>query len=256
MPKLSIVTTSWDDGDVKDLQVAEILRFRGLGGTFYVPITPYKGRPALDPADLRSLSSGGFEVGAHGLSHESLPRLTAHELVRDVSNCKRILEETLGEEVLMFCYPRGRYNASVVRCLRDAGYRGARTTRMLATEPNFSPFEMPTTLQAYPHSRSAYLRNLARAQRIRAFYGYVTRLIRVDSWVELGRRLFDFVLREGGIWHLYGHSWEIEKLGLWEDLRSILDYVCKREEVFYMTNRDVLALLQANTEVFREKQKA
>ena len=70
MPRLRIVTTSWDDGDPQDLRVAELLDSRGLKGTFYVPIIGYDGRRILEPAELRSLASGGFEIGAHGVSFE------------------------------------------------------------------------------------------------------------------------------------------------------------------------------------------
>src|SRR5271167_749746 len=65
-----IVTTSWDDGDRADLRLAEMLRSRAIRGTFYVPNTPYAGRPALSHADLRALSAEGFEIGAHSVSHK------------------------------------------------------------------------------------------------------------------------------------------------------------------------------------------
>ena len=52
-----IVTTSWDDGDRADVRIAELLQSRGILGTFYIPICPYQGRPALSHEDLKSLSS-------------------------------------------------------------------------------------------------------------------------------------------------------------------------------------------------------
>lgn len=64
---------------------------------------------------------------------------------------------------------------------------------------------------------------------------------RLGSWVELAKRLFDAVLEDGGVWHLYRHSWEIETLGLWDGLRELLDYVCWRDKVRYVPN---CALLQ------------
>ena len=63
------------------------------------------------------------------------------------------------------------------------------------------------------------------------------------SWVELGKALFDLVLCEGGVWHLYGHSWEIEEKGLWDELKEMLDYVAEREGVQYVTNAEVLNFL-------------
>ena len=52
----------------------------------------------------------------------------------------------------MFCYPGGHYTRTTIRCLADAGYQGARTTRMLATRSTFDRFEMPTTVQAFAHT--------------------------------------------------------------------------------------------------------
>ena len=232
--KPRIVTTSWDDADCADLKVAELLRTKGVSGTFYVPIN-YRARP-LDRGELRNLASEGFEIGAHGFSHRILWRLTPQELVWEISPCKPILEEILGREVRMFCYPRGRYDASVVRAVQDAGYWGGRTSRMLATQPGFNPFEMPTTLQIYPHPPLTYLKNVVNALKFESLQTCLVQMPRLGSWLELGKRLFDTVLERGGIWHLSGHSWEVEKLGLWNDLREILDYVGQREGVSYVPN--------------------
>lgn len=229
-----IVTTSWDDGDYADLTLAEILRSNGVRGTFYIPIN-YRERP-LDHHQLRDLASEGFEIGAHGLSHKPLCRLPQAELAQEVRPCKPILEDIIGREVRMFCYPFGRYNASVVHFLKEAGYWGARTVRMLETRSTFSSFEMPTTLQIFPHSSFTYLTNLASARTLESLKTFLVQMPRPGSWFELGKRLFDTVLENGGIWHLYGHSWELEKLSLWDDLRKLLNYVGGREGVSYVPN--------------------
>jgi hypothetical protein len=78
---------------------------------------------------------------------------------------------------------------------------------MLATRPTFDPFQMPTTLQIFPHLPSAYLKNVARARKLESLQTYLLQMARLGSWLELGKRLFDEVLEKGGIWHLYGHSW-------------------------------------------------
>jgi peptidoglycan/xylan/chitin deacetylase (PgdA/CDA1 family) len=252
MEKLSIVTTSWDDGDRFDLKLAELLRSRGIRGTFYVPATPYRGRSALDRTELRVLSSEGFEVGAHGFSHKLLWRLPAEELAREVGPCKPILEDILGTEVRMFCYPRGRYDSNVTHTLKEAGYWGARTVRMLATRLEFNPFEMPTTVQIFPHPKSSYLRNVANARKMEGLHVCLAHVRRLGNWLELGERLFDSVLQEGGIWHLYGHSWEIDELRLWDDLKRILDYVSMHKGVMYVTNRELLPFVHPTRPRFRE----
>jgi hypothetical protein len=119
---------------------------------------------------------------------------------------------------------------------------------MLATRPDFHPFEMPTTVQVFPHSRSSYLRNAVRGRKLEGLQVCVTQQARLGNWVDLGKRLFDSVLQKGGVWHLYGHSWEIDALGLWDGLRAILDYVCCREGTIYLTNSEVLKSMQARAE--------
>jgi len=49
-------------------------------------------------------------------------------------------------------------------------------------------------------------------------------------------------MREGGVWHLLGHSWETEKLGRWSELKEILDYVSGRQGVRYLTNGELCRL--------------
>lgn len=243
-PSSRIVTTSWDDGDPNDLRVAELLASRKLVGTFYIPINPSYGPQRLKQEELRALSAEGFEIGAHSVTHKDLSKLSAKELEDEVRGSKQMLEQSLGEAVSMFCYPKGRYSSQVIREIRDSGYLGARTTRMLSMTTDFRCFEMPTTLQAFPHPSLAYIRNQGRAKSVPGLVKFMTKLNRHKGWVNLGKQLFDQVLERGGVWHLYGHSWEIEELGIWDDLQEMLDYVSNRQGVTYATNGRLLSLVQ------------
>lgn len=245
MGELRAVTTSWDDGDPRDCRIAQLLRAHRLPGTFYVPVNPYQGRNRLQASELRALCSEGFEIGAHSVSHKNLSKISREELVHEVRDCKEILEQSLGEQVLMFCYPNGRYHAEAIEQVKRAGYTGARSTRMLSVGMKFQAFEMPTTVQAFPHKALAYIRNQGRAKSISGLTKYVLEWRHFRRWVDLGKELFDQVLRRGGMWHLYGHSWEIEELGLWDELSEMFDYVGGREGVTYVTNGKLLSIIQS-----------
>jgi peptidoglycan/xylan/chitin deacetylase (PgdA/CDA1 family) len=250
--RMSIVTTSWDDGDQLDLKLAELLRSKGIRGTLYVPIQPFR-RQALSHPELRELSSQGFEIGAHGFSHKLLKGLSAEELAAEINPCKPALEHILGTEVRMFCYPRGRYDSDAVRAVKEAGYSGARTLRMLATRPVFDAFEMPTTVQVYPHSSYGYFKNVAKAGKMEGLQLCVSHRSRLANWLELAKKLFDSVLQNGGIWHLYGHSWEIEQLGLWKELSELLDYVGERKNVTYVPNGGLVGEVAVQTVKVQEE---
>lgn len=240
-----IVTTSWDDGDRLDLKLAELLQSKAIRATFYVPTGSYR-KQALSAADLRVLSSAGFEIGAHGFSHKLLKGLSARELEAEINSCKPTLEDLTGREVRMFCYPCGQYDANAIRAVKAAGYSGARTVRMLATEHDFDSFRMPTTVQSFPHPRLTYLKNAAKAGKMEGLRVCLANGTRLGNWLELGKKLFDSVVEKGGIWHLYGHSWEIEELGLWKDLGELLDYVGKRSDVTYVPNSKLVPGTAAN----------
>lgn len=238
------VTTSWDDEDRSGLKVAEFLSRNRLPGTFYVP-TGRLGRDLFFTADdLRTLSTAGFEIGAHTVSHAILTGLGPEELTREIGECKTVLQQILGTQITMFCYPKGRFNNEVVKEVQRAGYRGARSTQMLASSSAFDRFAMPTTVQVYPHRRSNYVRNLVRLGAVRALLQSVPDLVQFQDWLELGKANFDRVLRKGGVWHLYGHPWEIEKLGLWAQLKEMLEYVSNRGGVQYVRNGQLLDLVR------------
>lgn len=235
-----IVTTSWDDGDACDNRIAEMLHRHKLPGTFYVPITGHQRSRVLGRGEMRALVSEGFEVGGHGFSHLVLPECTKELLIREVETSKQQLEDILGSKVSMFAYPRGRYSSAVIRSVKQAGYLGARTTEMLAQGFEYDAYRMPTTVQVFPHSKSEYLRNLARAADFGRAWRFIAELWQAGSWVDLAKALFDLTLAEGGVFHIYGHSWEIDELGLWNDLEEILNYVSGREYVVYIPNGCVL----------------
>jgi len=238
----TIVTTSWDDDHRSGLRVAEFLSAFALRGTFYLPTGELGKESKLSTADLRNLTGAGFEIGAHTVSHAILTELPYAEALREVSECKEVLQQALSTDVKMFCYPKGRFNSRVIAAVKQAGYVGARTTQMLAWKQPSNLFTLPVTVQAYPHARGNYVRALLRTKALKSLLNATPDLIAFEDWLQLGKKLFDRVLKHGGTWHLYGHPWEIEKLNLWGPLRQMLEYVSGRNGVIYATNIQMLEL--------------
>lgn len=229
----AFVTTSWDDGHVLDARLAGLLEASGIKGTFYIATQNVEYPPAelLDAAGLRELAER-FEIGGHTRSHRRLTTLSLEEADADIRAGKARLEEITGREVTSFCYPGGRYRAEHVPLVKAAGFRCARTVRRLSTSEVTDPFAMKTTVQARPHPRDwpmiAALNGFRPARSVRRF-----------DWAALAIWLFDRVLDEGGVFHLWGHSWEVEALGQWDRLAEVLDYVGNHPQVRYVTNAEL-----------------
>lgn len=82
----------------------------------------------MDASQVQELAALGHEIGSHSVSHEILPLLDDHTLLREVRDSKHRLEEVLGAPVASFCYPNGDYDARTLEQVAASGYDQAVTT--------------------------------------------------------------------------------------------------------------------------------
>ena len=78
----------------------------------------------LDRAGLLKLAEAGMTIGAHSLSHPILARMPEELAWREISESRRILEETLGNAVWAFAYPFGNQATVTAREQRLAEQAG------------------------------------------------------------------------------------------------------------------------------------
>ena len=240
------VTTSWDDGDVLDLRLADLLDAHGIKGTFYITKTY---RPVrLSEREIKALSAR-HEIGAHTLTHIDMSKAPESVQREELAGSKSWLESATGREVPMFCYPSGRLGADSKRLVREAGFKGARTTELGSIARVADPFMMSTTIQAYPFpfrkkdAHSMYWRKLVQPIRERgpALRKLGVPLAAFHSWEALAQATFDIALERGGVYHIWGHSWEIDRYGMWDALGSVLRYMSGRADCQYLTNGDIIS---------------
>ncbi|MFI9270103.1 polysaccharide deacetylase family protein [Kitasatospora sp. NPDC052896] len=230
------VTTSWDDGHVLDPRLADLLDRYRLPGTFYIAPRNLEFAPAerLSAAGIRELAER-FEIGGHTLTHQRLPQLSDAAAAEEIRSGRAELEDITGSPVTSFCYPRGEYTPGQVTLVEQAGFTLARTVRRGSLRPGHA-LELATTVNAYTHRVDGPLAlRLAGGRPWTAARLYL-------AWDELAVHFFDRCLREGGVFHLWGHSWEVDARGEWARLERVLAHIAGRPGVAYRTNRELLAL--------------
>jgi len=231
------VTTSWDDGHPLDLKLADVLAEYGVNGTFYVPLCNTE-REVMGSDSIVELA-GRFEIGGHTRSHVDLRRIGREFLEDEIGVARLELQGLLGRPVSMFCYPKGKHNERVRSAVERAGFIGARTTQEFSIECGRDVFQIPTTLQAFPHSPWIRVRHALLTKNVRGTLRF-SRTGVTKTWAEIALCFFEEMLETGGVWHLWGHSWEIEEYNLWSDLRAVLDTVAGSEGVTYLSNGEVI----------------
>jgi peptidoglycan/xylan/chitin deacetylase (PgdA/CDA1 family) len=216
------------------MRLARMLKEHGLGATFYVaPQNQEFAKPdLLTTQQIRDLSHD-FEVGAHSMTHRRLPTVSEQQAKEEIVESKAVLERITGKEVKVFCYPGGAYTELHVQLVKDAGYRYARTVAQYAFTVG-DPYEAGTSLHTYNHRF-----NLWRTARFAKFRPI--KVLRYLEWDVLARAMFDQVIKEGGIYHIWGHSWEIDDHDDWERLEGVFRYISANPKVKYVTNGELEA---------------
>ena len=248
-----LFTTSWDDGYKLDLRVAELLERYGATGTFYVCPRKQHDAQMLSREEIVELSAR-HEIGAHTLRHPRLTALPPLEAMQEIEDSKAWVEDITGTECRMFCYPYGDYNPAIQELVRKAGFMGARTVEQLRFNAE-DPFALPTTLHVTPFPRrkswSRWWHPLDPFGPLRVRYKRLRELkVRTGclrSWSDLAACLFEYAsaLPSSSHFHLWGHSREIEKYGMWEEFERFLQYVANTGGVEYGKNSE-LPVVRAN----------
>lgn len=200
-----ILQTSWDDGGKEDIRLAELLKKYNIPAIFYIP-TICK----LNYHEILKLHKDGFKVGGHTQTHpDDLKRLSDEDQYFEIYENKIYLEELIGKEVNSFCYPSGRYNEKTIEQLKRAGYKSARTTIVGNIKEPDDLFRIKTSVHVYPHRKE--------------YNGM--------KWYEYAKKLFDKARKQkNSFFHIFGHSWEISKFKIFNELENFFKHITKYEK--------------------------
>lgn len=233
-----IITTSWDDGHPLDEKLSSLLLEHRIPGTFYIPISSLE-MPLMKKEEIKNLITK-FEIGGHTLTHKVLPPLSEEEMKEEIMKGKEELEK-ICDEIISFAYPKGRYNQKVIGIVKKAGFKGARTAEMFHYKIR-NPYEHHPTIHAVNRilaSRSKQI--LATKDKDMSISLLSTGTI-FKTWEVIAKKTLDYVLEHGGIWHLWGHSWEINDNNDWQKLSQVLCYAKKKGKEYkaeFLTNGEI-----------------
>jgi peptidoglycan/xylan/chitin deacetylase (PgdA/CDA1 family) len=123
---------------------------------------------------IREMSAGGIEFGAHTLHHPILTRIPLDQVYAEVQGSKSRIEQELGKPVQGFAYPNGQapdFNGSVRSNVADAGIRAAFTLingPSSLREVRRDPYAIRRIFISHRHSLSEYALRLSPVNRYRS----------------------------------------------------------------------------------------
>jgi peptidoglycan/xylan/chitin deacetylase (PgdA/CDA1 family) len=81
----------------------------------------------LTSRQVHRLVQAGWELDTQGFNHADLPTLSLAQLRHEVRYARMVIRRRYHVPVHWFCYPSGRYDATVIAVVKSAGYIGATT---------------------------------------------------------------------------------------------------------------------------------
>lgn len=216
------IVFSWDDGAVEDRKMFELHEKYELPGMFFVPTYNCEGRDVISPDVIKRAESKYVAFGGHTENHKYLTDIPLEQVEREVSDNQIYLQNVLGHGIDDFCLPGGRYNEDIL----DIVYKYYKTVRTADT----MNFKMSGTLykpafHVYPRGLKSLVGNAIRHGSYKEL-AYVISHFRKE-YFELLREMINKDADSDKTVIIWGHSWEIEKLGLWEKLEDLMFFLNK-----------------------------
>jgi len=157
--KYCVIT--FDDGYLSLYKYAmPVLKQYGFKATLYLATaatgaTDFSSLKSLDPKtmpdddrpltwqELNEMQKHGWSIQSHSVTHADNAQLANEELMHELVESKKIIEQKLHHPVLHYAFPFGKYNASSLKLVKKAGYKTSTTVHAgLCTSKN-DPYRLP-----------------------------------------------------------------------------------------------------------------
>ena len=228
--KKKAITFSFDDGCQQDIRLIEMMNKYGLKATFNLN----SGLAGLDmsfPMNGKMITRNivkldeisdrykGHEAAVHTLHHPDLTKLSDDEVIKEINEDQKNLENIVGYNVCGLAYPGGLWNEHLIDLLIS------KTSIKYARPATFNPIIKPGF-------------NLPK--QIFVWHQYYW----LDPEVDFDKLIDDFLNSKSDkpqVLAIWGHSYEADAFdGCWEKWDKLFKKLSNNRDVFYGTNREIL----------------
>lgn len=215
------IAFSWDDGALEDIKLFELHRKYQIPGMFFVPTRNSEGRKVLTPDLIRKNADELISFGGHTQNHVYLTKIPVEKVECEVADNKKYLEDILQREIKDFCFPGGKYDESILGIVRKH-FRTVRTADTMCFEKPENSLLRPA-FHFYPRGVKSLLGNGLR-NRSYAEMRCVIRDCRRD-YFDIIRSVIERESGKDKCVMIWGHSWEIDAIGMWDILEELFQFV-------------------------------
>lgn len=214
--KHKVLTMSYDDGKIADRRLVEIFNSYGIKGSFHLNSGRMEEEGRIPRGEIKKLYEG-HEVSAHTLTHPTIARCPIDQVVQQVLEDRKGLEEIVGYTVRGLSYPNGSYSKGIKEVLPALGIEYSRIVG------NSMGFELPEDLFEWKSTchHNCELMRLA------------------GEFAALFKKQYLYMM------YVWGHSYEFDNDGNWDMIEGFCRFIGGREDIWYATNIQIVDYLKA-----------
>jgi peptidoglycan/xylan/chitin deacetylase (PgdA/CDA1 family) len=123
--------------DKQRRRVEEIARWAGCD------LTARPSHRIMTREEVSSIADGLVAIGAHTVTHPTLPAHLYETQCYEIAESRRVCEELVGSPVTAFAYPFGDYDEASLSAVRKAGFALACTVNAGVVRPGTDPIRLP-----------------------------------------------------------------------------------------------------------------
>lgn len=174
---------TFDDGHISHYRQAfPALLDAGMQAEFYIN-TSVIGQPGFVTWEqLKEMTAAGMSIQSHGHHHLFFADLAPETLLSELENSKKTIEDRLGQPVIVFAPPGGRYNQRVIEVALAVGYH-----RLSVSRPGLWRHFDDLTIPRFPIYAHTDERTVAEYRK--AWSSDTLRAVARYQLVQLGQRL-------------------------------------------------------------------
>ena len=219
--KNKALTFSFDDGNVDDIRLIEIMNNYGLKGTFNLNsgimihancwrFCDVKDVYHINFTDYPDLYKG-HEVACHSYTHPDLTKLDRKTIYNEIKTDKLLLDLLYNQNTEGFAYPFGTYNEEVYSVLVECGLKYARTIN-----PTYD-FELPDKPLVW--NPTCHFKD--------------------EKTEELAQKFIELEDIEA-VFYVWGHSYELVTEEDWQRFEKLWKSLAFKFDISYSTNIQII----------------
>ena len=228
--KAKAFNVTYDDGILQDVRFVELLNKYNLKGTFNLNSGLMENEfewthesgvviKRLPKEKVLSLYKG-HEIASHTLTHTYLEGKSNDEIMFELKEDKKNLENLFNREIKGFAVPFDYYSDLIEDCTKKCGFEYARISEEILS------FKPQTD-----------------------YHRWKATVFHLDKSLEKLSNDFISCDEELALFQIVGHSYDLDTENMWDEIESIFKEISSQDDILPMTTIEIIDYLKAMEQV-------